>query len=224
MHIGLIGGIGPAATDLYYRGLIASLRAEGRELDATIVHADSVRLLANFNKGDAAAQTEIYLSLADRLVAAGADAMAITSIGGHFCVDMLRPRCPLPLIELPGAINAEIAARGLTKVGLLGTDTVMETGVYGGVTAAETLAPEGDSLAAVHQAYTDMATKATVTDAQRALFFEEGQAMTARGAEAILLAGTDLFVAFEGHDPGFLAIDCAEIHVAAIVKAILASS
>ena len=133
MHIGLIGGIGPAATDLYYRGLIASLRAKGRVLEATIVHADSVTLLANFNKRDPEAQTEIYLRLADRLVAAGADAMAITSIGGHFCVDTLRPRCPLPLLELPEAINAEIAARGLKKVGLLGTDTVMETGVYGGV-------------------------------------------------------------------------------------------
>ena len=166
---------------------------------------------------------EVGVQCADRLVAAGADAMAITSIGGHFCVDTLRPRCPLPLLELPEAINAEIAARGLKKVGLLGTDTVMETGIYGGVTAAETIAPVGERLAAVHEAYTDMATKVAVTEAQRALFFEEGRAMTERGAEAILLAGTDLFVAFEGHDPGFDAIDCAEIHVAAIVKAILAA-
>jgi aspartate/glutamate racemase len=33
MHIGLIGGIGPAATDYYYRGLIDGHAAGGRRLD-----------------------------------------------------------------------------------------------------------------------------------------------------------------------------------------------
>ena len=45
--------------------------------------------------------------------------------------------------------------------------------------------------------------------------------MTEAGAEAVLLAGTDLFIAFEGYDPGFQAIDCAVIHVDAIVSTIL---
>ena len=36
------------------------------------------------------------------------------------------------------------------------------------------------------------------------------------GAEAIVLGGTDLFLAFAGHDPGFPVIDCADIHVDAI--------
>ena len=221
MHIGLIGGIGPAATDLYYRGLIASLRAKGRVLDATIVHADSVTLLANFEACDPHAQTEIYLRLADRLVSAGADAMAITSIGGHFCIETLRPRCPLPPIELAGAINADVSARKLKTVGILGTDTVMETGIYGGITSANVIAPQGKMLAEFHRAYADMATKTTVTDAQRDLFFQQGHEMTEAGAEAVLLAGTDLFIAFEGYDPGFQAIDCAEIHVDAIVRTIL---
>ncbi len=221
MHIGLIGGIGPAATDLYYRGLIMALRARDRALDATIVHADNLVLLENFSRNDTEAQTEIYLRLADRLVAAGAEAMAITSIGGQFCIDALRPRSPLPLVDLPEAINANIAARGLSKVGLLGTDKVMATGIYGGITAAEFIAPEGDNLAAVHSAYTGMATRAAVTDADRDLFFSEGRSMAGRGAEAILLAGTDLFLAFEGYDPGFDALDCAEIHIAAIAETIL---
>lgn len=223
MHIGLIGGIGPAATDLYYRGLIMALRAKGRTLDATIVHADNIALLDNFHAKDADAQAQIYLTLAKRLVAAGAEAMAITSVGGHFCVDAFRPICPLPLIELPGVIEAEVAARGLKTVGLLGTNTVMETGVYGGITSARVLAPEGDSLSAVHSAYTAMATRAAVTPKEQELFFEQGQAMVAAGAEAILLAGTDLFLAFEGYDPGFEAIDCAEIHIAAIAAQILAA-
>jgi aspartate racemase len=41
MHIGLIGGIGPAATDFYYRRLIASFANKKATLELTIVHADT---------------------------------------------------------------------------------------------------------------------------------------------------------------------------------------
>ena len=40
MHIGLIGRIGPAATEFYYRGLIERHAAAGTQLELTIAHAD----------------------------------------------------------------------------------------------------------------------------------------------------------------------------------------
>jgi aspartate racemase len=33
MHIGLIGGIGPAATEFYYRRLVRAFAAAGRKLE-----------------------------------------------------------------------------------------------------------------------------------------------------------------------------------------------
>ena len=45
MHVGLIGGIRPAATDYYYRGLIRAMAARGLPLDLTIAHADAEALL-----------------------------------------------------------------------------------------------------------------------------------------------------------------------------------
>jgi len=47
MHIGLIGGIGPAATDFYYRRLIATFTARKSQLELTIAHADTPTLLDN---------------------------------------------------------------------------------------------------------------------------------------------------------------------------------
>lgn len=47
MHIGLIGGIGPAATDFYYQRLISNFTKRGRPLELTTVHADLPTLLAN---------------------------------------------------------------------------------------------------------------------------------------------------------------------------------
>ena len=54
MQIGLIGGIGPAATDFYYRSLIEKFASEEKNLDMTIVHADAPTLIKNLmddNKG-----------------------------------------------------------------------------------------------------------------------------------------------------------------------------
>ena len=60
MHIGLIGGIGPAATDFYYRRLISTFARKAATLELTIVHADTPTLLNNLARNDAAAQTAIY--------------------------------------------------------------------------------------------------------------------------------------------------------------------
>jgi len=61
MHIGLIGGIGPGATDFYYRRLISTFARKNATLELTIVHADTPTLLSNLTKNDAAAQTAIYI-------------------------------------------------------------------------------------------------------------------------------------------------------------------
>ena len=99
---------------------------------------------------------------------------------------------------------------------MLGTRTVMETRLYGSVSSAELIAPEGKTFGLVGDTYSAMATIGKVTDAQRRIFLEAGQRLCRqRGAEAIMLGGTDLFLAFQGQPP-FPLVDCADIHVEAI--------
>jgi hypothetical protein len=95
MHIGLIGGIGPAATDFYYRRLISTFASRKAALDLTIVHADTPTLLGNLASNNVAAQVAIYMRLTKRLAAAGAGCVVITSIAGHFCIEISSPcrRC-----------------------------------------------------------------------------------------------------------------------------------
>ena len=71
MHIGLIGGIGPAATDFYYRRLISTFASKKAALELTIVHADTPTLLSNLANNDAAAQVIIYTGLTNRLFCGG---------------------------------------------------------------------------------------------------------------------------------------------------------
>lgn len=222
MHIGLIGGIGPAATDYYHRGLIALAAAAGRPLELTIAHADAATLVRNLAAGDAAAQAAIFARLIDRLRGAGAELAAVTSMGGHFCAAALAARTSLPLVDALPALDDAIAARGLKTVGVIGTRTVMETRCYGRVHAAAIVIPEGAALDAVHQAYIGMAVPGRATDAQREVCFAAGQSLCRdRGADSVILGGTDLFLAFDGHDCGFAVLDAAQVHIAAIHRASL---
>ena len=79
MHIGLIGGIGPAATEFYYRGLIDRHAKSGTRLELTIANAAGRDLSQNLANKDARKQAAIFVALITRLKAAGAQAAAVTS-------------------------------------------------------------------------------------------------------------------------------------------------
>ena len=223
MHIGLIGGIGPAATEYYYRGLIARHARSNTHLELTIAHADARELVHNLANGDAGRQAEVFARLVRRLAAAGARVAAVTSMGGHFCIGELEAISPLPILNAIPEVDAAIEGRKLTTLGILGTKTVMETKLYGGISSVHIVPPEGDALEQAHANYVAMATEGRVTDAQRRAFFSIGQHLCrVQGAQAVILGGTDLYLAFEGRDCGFPILDCAEIHIEALYRRSLA--
>lgn len=219
MHIGLIGGIGPAATEFYYRGLIGHHARVGTVPELTIVHADVREMARNLADNAAHRQAEIFARLIERLAAAGAELAAVTSMGGHFCINELQSISPLPVLNAIPAVDAAIRLRNLRTIGIIGTRNVMQTGLYGGITAARIVRPDGDALDQVHTAYVMMAGDGRVTEEQRHVFFTIGRRLCeTQGAECVLLGGTDLFLAFAGQDCGFPVLDCAQVHVDALYR------
>ena len=159
------------------------------------------------------------MRLVERMKAAGAEAAAVTSMGGHFCVKELEAISPLPILNAIPEVDAAVQRRKLKKVGIIGTRMVMETKLYGGLSSVEVVVPEGDVLEQVHSNYVEMAIPGHVTDAHRRTFFSVGRHLCRdQGAEAVLLGGTDLFLAFAGQECGFPVIDCAEIHIDALYR------
>lgn len=219
MHIGLIGGIGPAATDFYYRRLISTFANKKAALELTIVHADTPTLLGNLASNDAAAQVAIYTRLTKRLVGAGAKCVVVTSIAGHFCIDAFKAVSPLPVVDLVAEVRRAIEKRGLKRIGIIGTRAAMETRFYGGITSAEIVPPSGNDLDDVHNAYVTMAASGVATDAQRAVFTAAcRRLMSDMGVEAIMLGGTDLALIFDAETTDFPLVDCAGIHVEAVAR------
>lgn len=214
MHIGLIGGIGVAATVVYYQRLTAAMAARGRPLELTIVHGDIAELIDNNLNWRPEAQAKSYARLIGRLRDAGADCAAITSLGGHFCFAETAAISPLPLISGIEPLAATFRAEGLSRVGILGTANLMRTRLFGGLEGIKAVVPDQD-LEALGLTYQAVATSGRCTEDQRAAFFAAGAEMVqAQGAEAVILAGTDLNLAFDGHDPGYRVIDALDIHVA----------
>jgi len=223
MHIGLIGGIGPGATDYYYRRLISGFAKQNSPLELTIVHADAPTLVRNLAGNDIDAQTSIYARLTTRLLAADADCVAITSIAGHFCIDAFKAISVLPVLDMISEVNRHIEIRGLRRIGILGTRTVMETRFYGRIAAAEIVPPIGSDLDDVHEAYVSMATSGVATREQRSVFDTVARRLLAgQGVEAILLGGTDLVLAIDEETAGYPVVDCAGIHADAIARFALA--
>jgi aspartate racemase len=214
MHIGLIGGIGPAATVAYYQRIVGRVRAAGGRLELTIVQADLDELIANQRADDRAAQAHAYARLIDQLRGAGAECAAITSLGGHFCLPETEVLASLPIVSGITPIDTHLVASGYRRVGILGIETVMRSLLFGQLAQTEAVAPDGD-LAARGRMYQGVAVAGACTDEQRAALFEAGRRMVEdQGAEAVVLAGTDLGLAFDGRDPGYPVVDALDAHVA----------
>ena len=217
MHIGLIGGIGPAATVVYYQRLVARMRDLGAPLNLTIAHTPDIQVLIRNNLADRREeQAREYAPLIDRLKAAGCDCAAITSLGGHFCFAETQAISSLPLVSAVEPLDDHFATQGIRRIGLLGTRVVMRTRLYGQLARTEAVALD-DEIETLGQTYQDIAVAGACREDQRALFLDAGARMiNDLGAEAIVLAGTDLNLAFDGQDPGYPVIDALNVHVAVL--------
>lgn len=212
MHVGLITGLGPAATVVYYQRLTQAAAQRGCRLELTMVEANIGEVLANSISGRAGEQAEVFARLLHRLHAAGADFASLTAIGPHFCWNETVALSPLPLLSAITPLDDFCAGHGYRRVGLLGTARAMHSGLFGQMVRTEVLTPE--NLDVVGKAYQDMAVEGRCDDATRALLFDAGRAMMESGAQAVALAGTDLLLAFDVRDPGFPVLDALEIHAA----------
>jgi len=220
VHIGLIGGIGPASTEYYYRALTKRHAAAGQRLSLTIANAHAPELVANMEAANASGQAECFAGYVNQLRAGGCEAVALSSMGAHFCIKELEAVSSLPVISAIPSLESHFLTMGVTRVGVLGTTSVMQSKLYG-IGSVEVIVPPAEELGKVHSNYIAMALSGAATDDQRRFFASAGLNLYRdRGAEVIVLGGTDLFLAFKGRegDYGYPIVDSALIHAEAIAR------
>jgi aspartate racemase len=219
--LGLVGGLGPNATVYYYNGLIAAHKARGAIARMLIAHADvdHGRPLAEAGKLDELAR---YLNgFIDAMTAGGAEMAAIVAVTPHICSAQLTPLLKIPLIDMVSTVADAIKARGLKRIGLFGTRSTVASRMFGRL-GVNVVMPEPEEIETINSAYLDVvydrntpATFDRLRELARTL-------MTRDGAEAVLLAGTDLSMVMNEQNAGFPTLDCAGVHIAEITRRLLA--
>lgn len=218
MHIGLIGGIGPAATVLYYQRLVAAFGAAQLPLSLTISHASIEDLAAHAKADDRAGQARVFARHLAALEGAGCDIALITALTGHFCFDETQALAGIAMLDGVEVIDRFCAAQGIRVLGLLGSPPVMSTHLFHRLNRVQTVVPD-TGLDRIGAAYMALARSGTCSVAQRQMFLETATRMVeAQGADAVLLAGTDLGLAFDGHSLPFPVIDAVEVHIQSLLQ------
>src|SRR5262249_52456992 len=150
--------------------------------------------------------------LIDSTASGGAELAAIVAITPHICAPQLAPLLRIPLIDMIAEVDAAIRARGLKRVALLGTRATVASRMFGRL-GVDVVVPHPDEIDAINAAYLDTVyDRATAATADR--LREIAHTLMRRdGAEAVLLAGTDLSMVLNEQNTGFPTLDCAGVHI-----------
>ena len=213
MHVGLIGGIGPAVTFLYYQRLFEVALAKKFPLELTVVNCDMPQFLNNFSQDKKENQASIFADLTSRLQKAGADFVVLPSIGGSFCLKEFIKISPLPVQDVMSPLRSYIEKYKGNTIGLIGTNKAMNTKIYGFAKEVDWVIPDGEQFNNVHNSYVALATEGKADKKNSEILISASRTLIDRGAEAIVLGGTDLFLVFENQKFPFDVIDCAEIPI-----------
>lgn len=217
--LGLVGGLGPGATVHYYRELIAAHERHGRSLRILIAHAEIERVYAAVNAKDFDGLARYFAGVIADMAAGGAEFTAIVAATAHICARELTALSRLPLINMLTEVRQALDAQGLRRVGLLGTRFTIESRMFGCLEGIETIMPDGARIERIHELYKEFV-DGRGSDA-KADELRKREFVSRDGAQSVLIAGTDLSNVFTDSNAGFPMIDCARVHIDAIVRRLL---
>ena len=199
--IGILGGMGPAATcDLMEK--IIGYTAAARDQEHIPMLADvntriPDRTAAILNHG--ADPLPEMLATAGRLEAAGADFLIIPCNTAHYFYDCIQEKIGIPLLHMPRLTAQTLRKAGVKKAGVLATDGTVQSGVYAAALAAEGVEPvypETEDQQQIMRLIYD-GVKARRLPLSEIPVRDILRRMRAAGAEKFLLACTELPLAFQ---------------------------
>lgn len=207
--IGILGGMGPAATvDLFDRIVRATpARRDQDHLPIMIVNNPAVpdRSEAILHGGDD--PRPAMIDGLRRLAGMGANFAVIACNTAHYFLDELRAASPIPILDMIAETAQRISRdhAQVERVGVLATSGTLAVKLYQRALLAEGLSPvepSEDEIAQLMDAIygEDGVKTAGVTERARRGFCEVGQNLIDRGAQALILGCTEIPLALKDGD------------------------
>jgi len=225
--LGLVGGMGPESTLMYYHDIVYGVQARiGRFPELAVESVDVSKILECCQQQEYDCLADYLLQAIRNLAEAGADFAALSANTPHIVFDRIQSRSPLPLVSILESICTEAKRRDMSRVGLLGTVFTMEGAFYRapfvreGIEVAVPLRKERDL---VNQRIADELEVGIIRDETRAEFMGIIDRMKKEeGIQAIILGCTELPLLFNGHEASVECLDTMQIHIDTLVDMILA--
>lgn len=219
--IGLIGGITPESTILYYRILN---QLNNQKLGGS--HSAKV-IMNSFDFGEISKlQNEGRWDLLDQLMAeagknlenAGATCILICANTMHLCIDAVRKVVNIPVIHIAEATAKTIVAKKLKKVGLLGTKYTMEKDFFKDILTSfgiETIIPNEADRNEIHSVIYNELSVGDLNPSSKEKYVEIIDRLIQSGAEGIILGCTEIPLLIQQKDVSVPVFDTTTIHATA---------
>jgi aspartate racemase len=222
--IGLIGGMSWESTAQYYRIINTAVRQRlgglhSAELLMYSMDFERVERLQHQNRwGEAGA---LLAEAARRLRAAGAECLILCTNTMHKVAPQIEAATELPLLHIADPTGTEAVRLRARTIGLLGTQFTMEEGFYRErleqAYGLNVLIPEALDRAKIHRIIYEELCAGRVEESSREYYRGVVRQLTSRGAQAIILACTEIMLLLRPSDCAVPLIDTTTFHALAAV-------
>ncbi len=227
--LGVVGGLGPEATIEYYRLLVHGYRerAAGASPPLLIHSIDVDRVLALAAGGKREELAEYLLESVHILARAGADFALMSANTPHIVFDAVASKSPVPLLSIVEATCDFAVQRKLGNLGLFGTRSTMQSGIYQEVCARQRIRltlPEAKEQDYIHEKYVGEMVKGRFLPETRVDFLAIAERMRSRDAiDGLILGGTEMPLLLRDNGGTRIPLlDTTQIHVNAALDRMLA--
>lgn len=212
--VGIIGGMGPAATALLFQKMIdyTDAKADADHMHILIDNRPSIpdRTTAILN-GDDTPVKQICES-GKQLEKMGAELIAIPCNTSHYFYPYIQEQLDVPVINMLEETAKECKKMGLDSVGVLATTGTKNTGIYEKALKTydiETIYPDEEEQAVLMSLIYDYVKAGKEADCR--MFHKELEHMKNEGAQAFVLGCTELPMVFRDGDLGMRFIDSLDV-------------
>ncbi len=221
--IGLIGGVSPEATKIYYELLNAHARTrQGGQHSARALFfmLDYGVMIGHYHDENWPAFTGEVVKGAHALKAGGAAAIAITSGTTHVAAEAVARETGLPVIHMLDSLSDAMMAKGVTRPLLLGTPWVMSGDFFapalGQRFAGTPIIPDADDRDLVGRIIFEELVEGIVRETSRNELTEMIARYEGQGADGVILGCTELCMILSDGDGPLPVFSTTHIHAAAI--------
>lgn len=220
--LGLIGGVSPESTAIYYRLLNEHVRARlGPPHTARLIiwSFDFNAIDEAYNAADWETYRAIVVEAGLALKRAGVDGLMICSNTTHLAAKAVMEATGLPLIHLIDALATAMKSADVRRPLLLGTPFVMEGGFYRPAleerSGAAALVPGRGDREEVRRIIFDELVRGVVDDDSRARLKAMIEEARREGADGVILGCTELSMILGAEDTDLPVFDTTQIHARA---------